>query len=113
MNDYVRIHKTTIERLISVIEDIVDDYKDDDNVRGELESLIEELNDILEEKEKYCLVGVDGNAYSIMSYVTKAMKECEKSKEDIKKYQEDAMSSDYNHLICVSQEMIDSLNKGR
>ena len=59
---------------------------------------------------KYNLVGVDGNAYSVMGYVTRAMRQCGKTQDEIKAYQNDAMSSDYNHLLVVSCEMVDKLN---
>lgn len=58
----------------------------------------------------YTLVGVDGNAYSIMGYVRTAMKRAKMTKEDIDAYIKDATSSDYNHLLVVSSEMIDKVN---
>lgn len=61
-------------------------------------------------KEKYTLVGVDGNAYAIMGYVMRAMRREGKSKEEIEAYRYDATKSDYNELICVSCEMLDKLN---
>lgn len=61
--------------------------------------------------EKYCLVGVDGNAYAVMGYVRKAMKECGFNEQEIKAYLDDAMSSDYNHLLCVSVDMVDKCNE--
>ena len=60
--------------------------------------------------EKYSLVGIDGNAYSVMGYVTKAMKEVGFSKEEQDKYLTDAKSSDYDHLLAVSIGMIDQCN---
>lgn len=60
---------------------------------------------------KYDLVGVDGNAYSVMGYVIRAMKECGMSKEEQSAYQTKATSGDYNNLICVSMEMIDKCNE--
>lgn len=78
----------------------------------------------------YTLVGVDGNAWSVMAYVTRAMKDAYKEastpdedgqcatiamqdfgKEAQHKYGEDARSSDYNHLLCVSMDMIDRVNQ--
>lgn len=61
-------------------------------------------------EEKYTLVGVDGNAFSIMGYVRNAMKREHCTKEEIDAYSKDAMSSDYNHLLCVSEEMCEKLN---
>lgn len=59
----------------------------------------------------YTLVGVDGNAYAIMGYVRTAMKRAKMTKEDIDAYIKDATSSDYNHLLVVSCEMIDKVNE--
>ena len=61
-------------------------------------------------KKKYTLVGVDGNAFSVMGYVTRCMRECKCTREEIDKYRDDAMSSDYNNLLCVSMNMINRLN---
>ena len=59
----------------------------------------------------YDLVGVDGNAYSIMGYVKKAMRAEKCTSQEIDEYLKDAMSSDYNHLLTVSISMIDKLNE--
>jgi len=60
---------------------------------------------------KYDLVGVDGNAFAVMGYVLKAMKECKMSKEEQSDYQTKAMSGDYDNLLAISVEMIDICNK--
>lgn len=62
-------------------------------------------------KNNYSLVGVDGNAFCVMGYVSKAMKECEKTNEEIDEYLKNAKSSDYNNLLCVSMNMIKKLNE--
>ncbi len=62
-------------------------------------------------EERYTLVGVDGNAFSVMGYVRQAMKECRKTKAEIEAYTKDAMSSDYHHLLMVSMSVIDNLNE--
>lgn len=59
---------------------------------------------------KYDLVGIDGNAFSIMGYVTRGMREQGFSRSDINAYLADAKSSDYNHLLVVSIDMVDKLN---
>ena len=59
----------------------------------------------------YTLVGVDGNAFSIMGYVRSAMKSAKMTSQDIDAYTKDATSSDYNHLLVVSCEMIDKVNE--
>lgn len=60
---------------------------------------------------KYDLVGVDGNAFAVMGYVLRAMKECKMSKEERSDYQTKAMSGDYDHLLVVSIKMIDKCNE--
>lgn len=62
-------------------------------------------------KTKYSLVGVDGNAYSIMAYVQSAMEDVGFSKKDITAYQYDAMSGDYTHLLGVSVSFIHVCNE--
>ena len=59
--------------------------------------------------EKYSLVGIDGNAYNIMGYVSYALKR-EGFKKEIKKYCEEAMKSDYDNLIQVSMQYLDKIN---
>ena len=60
---------------------------------------------------KYCLIGVDDNAFSIMGYVTKAMKREGKSLFEINAFRNKAMAGDYRNLLSISQNMIDKLNK--
>ena len=62
-------------------------------------------------KKKYNLVGVDGNAYSLMGYTANAMKTEDFSKQEIDDVMKNAMSSDYNHLIVVLDEQIQLCNK--
>lgn len=59
----------------------------------------------------YTLIGINGNAYSIMSYVRDAMHDANMTNKDIDAYVKDATSSDYNHLLAVSCEMIDKVNE--
>ena len=59
----------------------------------------------------YTLVGINGNAYSIMGYVRVAMDDANMTNDDIDAYIKDATSSDYNHLLAVSCEMIDKVNE--
>lgn len=47
------------------------------------------------------LVGLDGNAYSIMGAFQRQAKKEGWSKEEINKVLDDAMSKDYNHLLSV------------
>lgn len=64
----------------------------------------------LTKKEKYSLVGINGNAFSIMGYVRNALKK-EGLKDRIKEYAQKATAKDYNHLIAVSLEYIELANK--
>lgn len=60
----------------------------------------------------YTLVGINVNTYSsIMGYVRDAMHDAKMSKDDINAYIKDATSSDYDHLLVVSCEMIDRFNE--
>jgi hypothetical protein len=60
---------------------------------------------------KYDLVGVDGNAFSIMAYVVNAMRKEKRPVEEQKSYQKRAMSGNYDNLLSESVKMIDELNK--
>ena len=60
--------------------------------------------------KKYSLIGLDGNALSVMGYVSNAMKECGKTKEDIDSYTIKAISGNYNDLLKLSQAVLDDLN---
>ena len=62
------------------------------------------------DEEKYSLVGIDGNAFYVMGYVSKALKR-EGLSNLVDEYQKDAKSSDYNHLLIVSMKYIDMANK--
>ena len=53
------------------------------------------------EPVKCKLVGVDGNAYVLMGHWQHAARKAKRTKEEIDAVLKDAMSSDYNHLLCV------------
>ena len=59
----------------------------------------------------YSLIGVDGNAYSIMGYTARAMKDAGCSKEEVDKMYKEAMSGNYSNLICVCDNWIDKVNE--
>ena len=65
----------------------------------------------MEEEPKYDLVGIDGNAYSVMGYVRRAMFREKFTKKEIDNYLQDAMSDDYDHLLYVSVQMIEKCNQ--
>ena len=58
----------------------------------------------------YTLVGLNGNAYSIISYVKNAMRKEGFSQEEINEYYSKATSGDYTNLINVSEEQILAAN---
>lgn len=63
-------------------------------------------------KEKYSLVGIDGNVFVIMGYVSRAMKKEGRNKEEIDAYYERCKSGDYDNAVYESVIMIDELNGG-
>ena len=52
------------------------------------------------------LVGEDGNAFSIMGRVKKALRRAGADKEYVDKYLKEATSVDYDHLLAVSMEYV-------
>ncbi len=57
------------------------------------------------------LVGVNGNAFSVMGYVARAMRKAGFNPSDIQEYQKKATSGNYDMLLCLSMEMIDKCNE--
>lgn len=57
---------------------------------------------------KVRLVGEDGNAFAIMGRVTSAMRKSGCTKEQIDEYRESAMSGDYDNLLRVTMETVDT-----
>lgn len=62
-------------------------------------------------KEMYSLVGIDGNAYSLMGYTQDAMAEQGFSKEEIDVFLKDATSGNYNHLVGVCYMKVRECNE--
>lgn len=58
---------------------------------------------------KYTLVGVDGNAYSVMGYTGRALRN-EGLGNLVEEMQDKAMSGDYNNLLCICMDYIDKAN---
>ncbi len=58
----------------------------------------------------FTLVGVDGNAYSVMGYTAQALRKAG-LKDLIDEMHAKATSDGYNNLICVCMEYIDKANK--
>lgn len=59
---------------------------------------------------KYDLVGIDGNAFCIMGYTARALKN-EGLRDLVTEMQNRAMSGDYDNLLCVCLEYIDKANE--
>lgn len=60
-------------------------------------------------KKEYTLVGVDGNAFSIMGYTGRALKQTGHA-DLVAKMQEEATSGNYYHLIAVCEQYIELAN---
>ena len=52
------------------------------------------------------LIGQDGNAFSIMGNIKRALERSGADKEFIDKYIREATSRDYNHLLTVSMKYV-------
>lgn len=52
------------------------------------------------------LTGYDGNAYTIMGRVSKAMRDAGCTKEEIDEYRELSMSGDYDNLLRVAMQTV-------
>ena len=59
---------------------------------------------------KYSLVGVDGNAFSVMGFTARALRR-EGLRDLVDKMREEAMSGDYNNPLAVCQGYIDLANE--
>lgn len=57
----------------------------------------------------YTLVGVDGNAFAIMGYTARALKQTGHG-DLVSKMHEEATAGDYNNLICVCMKYVDVAN---
>lgn len=53
------------------------------------------------------LVGIDGNAYSIMGYTERRLKIAGWSREDIESIMTIATSSDYDNLLCTCASVLE------
>ena len=59
----------------------------------------------------YTLVGIDGNAFSLMGYTAKAMRRSGFKQDEIDKMYDEAKSGDYNNLICVCSDYCEKCNE--
>lgn len=59
---------------------------------------------------KYMLVGVNGNAYAVMAYTARALKN-EGLRNLVDEMHQKATSGDYNNLLCVCMDYVDMANE--
>lgn len=59
------------------------------------------------EKVKLQLVGLDGNAFSILGAFKSAARQQGRPKEEIDKVIKEAMSGDYNHLLYTIMDNVE------
>lgn len=61
----------------------------------------------------YSLIGIENKCFAIMDYTMSAMREQKFTELEIHKYIDDAHKGDFNHLIEVSNQMLDKCNERR
>ena len=54
------------------------------------------------------LVGIDGNAFSIMGTTAKALRRAGASAEFVDAYMDEAQASDYDHLLAASMAYLEA-----
>jgi hypothetical protein len=55
---------------------------------------------------KVKLVGRDGNAFAILGAVSQAMKKAKIEKAEVDAFMKEAMSADYDNLLCVCMNWV-------
>jgi len=68
---------------------------------------------ILRKPVRVRLVGEDGNAFFILGRVTKAMRRAGYTAEEMDRYQREATSGDYDHLLQVTMAWVDDVGEER
>ena len=58
-------------------------------------------------KPKLKIIGENSNAFVILGTAKKALQKAKYSKEKIDSYMKEAMSGDYNNLLCVTNNYFD------
>jgi len=58
-----------------------------------------------EKKPTVKLIGTDGNSFAVLGKVSKALKQAGLV-DEAKKYMDEAMSGDYNHLLQVTMKYV-------
>lgn len=65
------------------------------------------MNDVRHPEVHVRLVGEDGNAYSILARVLKALRRASVSKEERDEFTREATSGDYDHLLQTCMRWVD------
>jgi len=78
-----------------------------DDPKVEKETVSRSSSSVKYPKIKVELVGQDGNAFSIMGRVSKAMRRAGVEKDVIDQYTKESMSGDYDHLLQVAMSYVD------
>lgn len=60
---------------------------------------------------RFTLIGCDSNAFAILGYVRSCMRDAKVPQDEQEEFIKDAISGDYYHLLCLSQDMIDHCNE--
>ena len=55
------------------------------------------------------LTGHDGNAFAILGRMTRELRRAKVSEEEIKEFQTEATSGDYNHLLATCMDWVEVL----
>jgi hypothetical protein len=53
------------------------------------------------------LTGTDGNAFAILGKVARAMRDAGLTNEQVKEFQSEAMSGDYDHLLRTAMRFVE------
>jgi hypothetical protein len=57
------------------------------------------------------LVGVDGNAFSLIGYTSKCLKQAKWSRQDIETFQKIALSGDYYNVIVTCDSVLNETDE--
>ena len=105
-------------RMFIILHDVLSDCVLADGMRSEIKKILDDatatavtemIGGIIKMVDAYSLVGVDGNAYAIMAYVSNAMKAEGRTQEEIKAYQAEAQSDSYDNLLTCSMQVVNEL----
>lgn len=61
---------------------------------------------------KYTLVGVNGNVFAVLAYVSECMRKEGHPRQEIQEFTSNCLNGgyDYNQIICMCADKIDELN---